>query len=112
MAFSSVWQFVVGDEAGKGRWLLEHYLEHQQFYRALLAQSPSFASVNYPLQRMEDPTKWLGAHQEESQSVWTGIGGGQSTDFGTLNWSSPTEVQDWMNLHQLWHAQVRTSLGL
>ena len=112
MAFSAVFQFVVGDEAGKGRWLLEHYLEHQQFYKALLGQSPSYASVNYPLQTMDDPEKWLEAHQEVSQSVWTGINGGQSVDFAHLNWSHPTEVQDWLNYHKLWHDSVRATLGL
>lgn len=110
MAFADVWQFMVGDEPGKNRWLLEHYLEHQQFYKGLL--DISVVTVNYPLQHMDNPQDWLGAHQEVSQSVWSGLGGGQSTDFSTLDWKSPAAVQDWMNLHQLWHKTVRDALGL
>jgi hypothetical protein len=112
MAFSELWQFMPGDNAGRERWLLEHYLEHQQFYRALLEETPSVASVNLPLQRMDDPQEWLTAHQQVSQSVWSGAGGGQSTDFGTLDWDDPTAVQDWMNVHQLWHEEMRETLGL
>jgi hypothetical protein len=112
MAFSSVFQFTPGDGPGMNRWLLEHYLEHMAFYRALLAQSPSVITVNYPIQRMEDQRDWLAAHNKMSQSVWTGVGGGESTDFGDLDWSDATKVQDWMNIHALWHKRVRDSLGL
>lgn len=112
MAFSSTFQFIPGDEAGKNRWLLDHYLEHMQFYRTLLGQTPSVVTVNYPLQRMEEPRAWLDAHQKMSQSVWSGIGGGQSADFGDVDWENPQKVQDWMNIHGLWHQQVREALGL
>lgn len=110
MAFSALFQFSPKDEAGKGRWLLEHYLEHMQFYRALLAQG--VITVNYPLERMDNDRDWLAAHNEESQSVWSGIGGGQSTDFGSVNWDDQNAADDWHNLHQLWHKQVRDALGL
>lgn len=110
MAFSAVFQYRLDDEAGKGRFLIEHYIEHQNFYKSLLDQG--FVATNYPIQRMEDPQRWLAAHQEMSQSVWTGLGGGQSTDFGTLDWQSPSQVQDWFRLHLLWHQQVGQALGL
>lgn len=112
MAFSALFQFAPGDMQGMQRWLLEHYLEHMQFYRTLLGQTPSVKTVSYPIQRMEDPRDWLAAHQKMSQSVWTGTGGGQSTDFGTLDWEDTNQVQDWLNVHQLWHKTVRGSLGL
>lgn len=112
MAFSELWKFMPKDEEGKNRWLLEHYLEHQQFYRELAGQTPAVATVNYPIQRMEEPRAWLAAHQEMSQSVWSGIGGGQSTDFGSLDWDNDSQVQDWFNLHQLWHKTVRDALSL
>lgn len=112
MTFSAVFQFTVGDEAGKGRFLIEHYNEHQQFYKALLGQTPPVVTTNLPIQSMEDPQRWLAAHQSMSQSVWSGLGGGQSTDFGTLDWSSHSQVQDWFNLHLLWHKVVRDALGL
>ena len=112
MSFSAVWQFYPKDYGGLNRFLLEHYVEHRRFCDALLGQTPSFAAVDLPIQRMDDPKKWLAAHQQMSQSVWTGIGGGQSTDFGTLDWESPTQVEDWQNTHQLWHKTVRDSLGL
>lgn len=112
MAFSNLFQFIPGDEAGLNTWLLEHYLDHQQFYKALLGQTPSVRSVNYPIQRMDDPDGWLSAHQEMSQSIWSGLGGGQSEDFGKLDWKNPTEVQDWLYSHYLWHQNVRAQLGL
>jgi hypothetical protein len=99
-----------GDDAGLQRWLLEHYMEHQQFYRALLEQSPSVVSVNLPIQRMDDPKTWLAAHQMVSQSQWTGAGGGQSTDFGTLDWDDHAAIQDWMNIHREWHERLRDTL--
>lgn len=112
MSFSALWQWKYGDEEGMQKFLLAHYVEHRQFTDKLLGQTPSFAAVDLPIQRIENWKDWLGAHQMMSQSVWTGIGGGQSTDFGTLDYESPTAVDDWQNIHQLWHAQVRSSLGL
>lgn len=112
MAFSAVFQFMPDDVAGRERWLLEHYLEHMQFYRTLLEQTPSVVTVNYPIQRMDEPTAWLGAHQKMSQSVWSGIGGGQSTNFGDLDWDDPGKLQDWMESHAQWHRAVRDELGL
>jgi hypothetical protein len=112
VAFSAVFQFVPGDPGGMSRFLLEHYVEHMQFYDSLLGRTPSVVTVNYPIQRMEDPEEWLASHQLMSQSVWTGLGGGQSTDFGRLDWKNPNQVQDWFNLHRQWHASVRDSLGL
>lgn len=112
MAFSALFQFQLNDEAGRGRFLIEHYVEHIQFYKALLAQNPSVITVNYPIQHMDDPKTWLGKHQEMSQAVWSGIGGGQSTDFGTLDFNDKNQVMDWFFLHNLWHQQVRASLNL
>lgn len=112
MSFSSIFQFIPGDDAGMNAWLLEHYIEHQSFYKALLGQTPSVITANYPIQRMDDPDGWLAAHQEMSQSVWSGLGGGQSENFGKLDWKKPSEVQDWLYSHYLWHKTVRDSLGL
>lgn len=112
MAFSSIFQFTKNDQIGQGTWLVAHYLEHQQFYLALMTQTPAVITTNYPIQRMEDKKDWLAAHQEMSQSVWTALGGGQSQDFGSLNWESDSERSDWFNFHQLWHKTVRDSLGL
>lgn len=94
------------------RFLIDHYLEHMQFYKTLLGQTPSVVTQNFPIQRMEDPKAWLAAHQQMSQSVWTGIGGGQSTDLGSLDWADTNQVQDWLQLHNDWHKQVRDVLGL
>lgn len=112
MSFSAVFQFKVGDEGGKNRFLLEHYIEHRQFADVLLGQTPPSIPLDYPIQRMEDEGVWLDAHQKMSQSVWTGLGGGQSVDFRSLNWRDENQVQDWFNLHQLWHKAVREVLGL
>ena len=112
MAFSATYKFYIGDDAGKNRFLLEHYIEHRRFIDALLAQTPSFSAVDLPIQTMEDPKRWLAAHQQMSQSAWTGAGGGQSTDFGTLNWQNNADVEDWFVAHKAWHDSLRTSLGL
>ena len=112
MSFSTLYKFAIGDDKGRERWLLEHFLEHMNFYRTLLGQTPSFKSVLYPIQRMEDPKEWLRVHNRMSQSVWTGAGGGQSIDLETLDWNSPTQVQDWFQLHRDWHYNVRTTLNL
>lgn len=110
MAFSSLTQYFPGDEDGKQRWLLEHYLEHQQMYLALMALG--FVSINLPIQHMEDPPSWLAAHALVSQSVWTGIGGGQSVDLERVDWDKSDELLDWFNIHASWHFQARQSLGL
>lgn len=112
MAFSAVFQFRVGDEQGKNRFLLEHYVEHRMFADKLLAQTPPFRATDLPIQTMDDEKRWLAAHQQMSQSVWTGIGGGQMIDLETLDWKNPNQVNDWFNLHALWHKSVRDSLGL
>lgn len=112
MAFSAVFQFAPGDQQGLNRFLLEHYLEHRAFSKALLAQNPSIPTTDYPIQRIENWETWLGAHQEMSQSVWSALGGGQSTDFSRLKYESPEAVQDWLNYHAQWHTTVREALGL
>lgn len=110
--FSTVNVFLPGDEAGLGRWLLEHYVEHQNFYRALLEATPPVETTNLPIQRIDNIEAWLAAHQRMSQSVWTGIGGGQSTDFERVDWDNKGQLQDWLQTHALWHSQVRDSLNL
>lgn len=112
MAFSAVFQFMPGDEAGRGRWLIEHYLEHMEFYKELMGQTPSRVTINYPIQRMDIPEDWLDAHQKMTQSVWSALGGGQSSDFADLDWENENMVQDWMYQHYLWHQSVREQLGL
>ena len=91
---------------------LAHYLEHMLFYKTLLGQSPSVTTVNYPIQRMDDQESWLVAHNKMTQSVWTGLGGGQSQEFGKLDWKNNDEVQDWLYEHHAWHQNVRNALSL
>ena len=112
MTFSVVYQWVPGDTIGLQRFLIEHYLEHRLFTSTLLGQTPPVKTVEYPLQTMDSPREWLAAHQQVSQSVWTGIGGGESTDFETVNWDDPIQVADWQQLHAAWHESVRSSLNL
>lgn len=112
MTFAAVAQWVPGDVIGLQRFLIEHYVEHRLFAATLLAQSPAIRTVDYPIQTMDSPRAWLAAHQQISQSVWTGLGGGQSTDFETVNWDDPIQVQDWQQLHAAWHQSVRDSLNL
>jgi hypothetical protein len=110
MAFSTITQYLPGDEQGKQRWLLEHYLEHKQIGQALMALG--FVPVDLPLQHMETPPFWLAAHQLVSQSQWTGIGGGQSVDLERVDWEKSDQLLDWFNIHTSWHYQARQALGL
>lgn len=112
MSFASTFQFVPGDEGGMNRFLLDHYVQHRRYVDSLLALTPSYRAVDLPIQRVQDWKDWLAAHQQMSQSAWTGIGGGQSTDFGSLNYNDPSAWQDWFLYHKLWHQSVDTSLGL
>lgn len=112
MSFSAVFQWLPGDEAGFQRFLMEHYLEHRLFIDTLLAQSPPIQTLEYPIQNMFSPDEWLSSHQEMSQSVWSALGGGQSTDFARLDWNDKVAVQDWQLLHAAWHQSVRDSLNL
>lgn len=112
MTFSAVFQWIPGDQLGLQRFLLEHYVEHRIFADTLLGQSPSIITVDLPIQTMVDPTQWLTDHQRMSQSVWSAIGGGQSTDFERLDWEDSVAVEDWQLLHAAWHQSVRDSLNL
>src|SRR2546426_11207075 len=112
MAFSALFEFVPGDEAGKGRWLLEHYIEHRRFADALLAQTPSVASLDYPIQRMENAPDWLAAHQKMTGSVNAGLGLGAAPDFERLDFEDENALHDWFVRHSLWHKASRDSLGL
>jgi hypothetical protein len=112
MAFSPVSVFIPGDPFGQDKWLLEHYIEHQLFYTTLLGQATSVVTISMPIQRMRDPVAWLDTHNKVSQSVWTGIGGGQSLDLGSVDWNDSRELQDWLEYHAAWHQSVRDSLGL
>lgn len=117
MSFSATFQFVPGDEGGLNRFLLDHYLSHRAYVDALLAQTPSFAAVDLPIQRLTNWPDWLAAHQMMSQSAWTGAGGGQSTDFGSLKLGpdgqpDPGALQDWFIYHKLWHDDLNATLGI
>lgn len=94
------------------RFLLDHYVQHRRYVDALLGQTPPFRAVDLPIQRLETWPDWLAAHQQMSQSVWTGLGGGQSVDFGSLKYDDPSALQDWMLYHYDWHKVVDESLGL
>lgn len=112
MASFPTFQFVPGDGAGMNRFLLDHYARHRLYIDALLEQTPPFRPVDLPIQRLEEWPGWLAAHQQMSQSVWTGLGGGQCTDFGSLKWEDPNALQDWFLYHKNWHAVVDDALGL
>lgn len=114
MAFSAVSQFTPGDEGGMNRFLFEHYLEHQQFASVLLAQTPPAQTTTLPIQKMDKGREqdWLLAHQQMTQSVWTGLGGGQSAEFSRVDWNDPDQLLNWMQDHAQWHAQVRELLSL
>src|SRR5438445_7152705 len=107
MAFSALFEFVPGDEHGKGRWLLEHYIEHRRFADALLAQTPSIVSLDYPIQRMENEQDWLAAHQKMTASVHNGLGGGAAPDFERLDFEDEGALKDWFVRHGLLHTSTR-----
>lgn len=112
MAFSAVFQWKKDDEQGLNRFLLAHYIEHNTFYKTLMGQSPAVITSNYPIQTLEGWEQWLDAHQKMTQSVWSGLGGGQTVDFGTLKYDDEGALQDWQLRHSQWHATVRESLNL
>lgn len=112
MAFSPLSTFEVGDKQGEQSWLFEHYMEHKLFSVTLLSQTPPVRTVDYPIERMDDVQAWLVAHNEISQSVWTGLGGGQSVEFSRVDWNDPEQLNSWLDTHATWHQQVRDSLGL
>lgn len=109
-SFSATFQFFPGDEQGQSRWLLDHYVEHTQFSDKLLESTITTSIL--PIQQMGNTRDWLNAHQRMSQSVWTGIGGGQMIDLERVDWSNPGMLQDWLERHARWHNEVRISLGL
>lgn len=113
MSFSVIASHLPQDEAGWGQWLLEHAREHRRFTDALLGQTPSVATAEFPIETMgDDPQPWLGAHMEMSQSVWSGLGGGQSEDFRYVDWNDQKQIEQWFLNHDRWHATVRDALGL
>lgn len=112
MTFSAIAGEMPKDEAGWGQWFLEHAREHRSFTGVLLAQTPSVATAEFPIDRMDDPEDWLNAHMEMSQSVWSGAGGGQCTDLRTVEWSDEQQLNQWLLVHEQWHATMRDTLGL
>lgn len=112
MSFSVIARSMPRDEAGWGQWLLEHAREHRIFTDTLLGQTPAVATAEFPIETMADHDPWLVAHMEMSQSVWSGIGGGQSPDLRTVDWNNEHQVDQWMLAHDRWHSTVRTALGL
>lgn len=110
MSFSAQTQFVPGDPKGMQVWALTHYLEHQIFYNTLLSQGT--VTINYPLQMIENMDEWLAWHDEEHQSVWKGVGGGQATDLQRVDWKNTNNLLDWFQIHAQVHYQIRQSLGL
>ena len=112
MSFSATFQWIPGDDDGLRRFLLDHYVRHRLYIDALLGQTPPFRAVDLPIQTLDKWADWLAAHQQMSQSAWTGAGGGQSTDFGTLNPKDSNALQDWQFYHRAWHQQMDAALGL
>ena len=112
MSFSVFARHMPQDDAGWGTWFLEHAREHRIFTDTLLGQAPPVASAEFPIETMGDTEPWLNAHQEMSQSVWSGAGGGESIDLRTVDWKDKNQVEQWLLTHDRWHASVREALGL
>lgn len=112
MSFSVLARHMPLDDVGWGQWHLEHAREHRIFTDTLLGQTPSVATAEFPIETMDDPDPWLVAHMEMSQSVWSGIGGGQSLDLRTVDWKDESQLEQWLLVHDRWHAEVRDALGL
>lgn len=112
MTFSVIGHHVPQDEAGWGQWFLTHAREHRLFTDTLLGQTPPVKTAEFPIETMADPKQWLEAHSEMSQSVWTGLGGGQSLELGQVNWNDPLQLEEWFLDHDRWHHLVREALGL
>ena len=110
MTFAAVSNFVVGDDPGMARWLLEHYYEHIELNQAVQALGALIPS--YPIQQMSDKEAWLAGHKRIHQAIWSAVGGGVASDLSLLDWENDSQVYDWLNLHASIHANVRESLGL
>lgn len=94
------------------RWLLEHYFEHLRLAQALAERANPVSVVVLPIDRMQDPDRWNSDHQRMTQAVWSGLGGGVTTDFEHVDWSDPISLGYFFDLHAQWHRMVRTELGL
>lgn len=111
MTFSAIPHFVVGDDQGMSRWLLEHYYDHITLNQAV--QALGFEIPDFPIQTMsEAPNVWLAAHQRIHQAIWTAIGGSNATDLAELDWENDGQVYSWLELHAAIHESVRDTLGV
>ena len=114
MAFSAIPSFVVHDDPGMQRWLLEHYVEHQNFNDALATTTVSItaAITDYPIQKMNDKQVWLVVHQRWHQAIWSALGAGIGADLASLDWNKADQVYSWLELHAQVHGDIRSALGL
>lgn len=110
MTFAAISNFVVGDDPGMARWLLEHYYEHLSLNQAVQALGATIP--DYPIQQMGEKQAWLAGHQRIHQAIWSAIGGGVASDLSLLDWEDDSQVYDWLNLHASIHTNVRNTLGL
>ena len=110
MTFSAITNFVVGDDPGMARWLLEHYFEHLNLNQAV--QALGYNLPDYPLQQIGEQRAWLAGHQQIHQAIWTAIGGSNAADLSELDWENDSMVQNWLELHAAIHESVRKTLGI
>jgi len=110
MSFAPLSMFLYGDERGEQVWALAHYYEHLAFNQAL--QTLTATITNFPIQVLSKDQVWLDVHQNWHQAMWTALQAGTSADLATLDWNDPSEVDDWLKLHQSIHDDIRNALSL
>jgi hypothetical protein len=104
------------DEIGFGWWLNAHALEHEQFTRIGLLNTPTLIFPQFDLYSWfgGNPVArsgWLNAHENMHASLRasTNIFG---YDLSEVDWDSFEYRLVWMDAHAFEHAQLRKAFGL
>jgi len=108
-------QVLPHDPAGFGRWLIGHYLEHQEFITLANQLSPPVPIPDFALQSWGDEpifvSSWLNAHANIHLALRvpanvTGI------DLSDVDLTDDDQWYQWMLDHSSEHASLRSFYGI
>lgn len=108
-------QVLPHDPAGWGRYLLGHFLEHQQFVTISAGLTPPVSIPQYAIQQWSDEPRavvfWLNSHYQIHQALraLTGVSG---IDLSLLDFRDDSAFEVWQEDHSAEHGDLREVFGV
>ena len=93
-------------------WMLDHSLQHDIIYSALVSLQQSV--IKFPLtdSREKNDKDWLNNHQLEHEAIYSALQLVSMPDLTSFDLDNPDNFEIWQELHQDVHNNINATLGI